>query len=111
VAKRQWTKLTCHYSPAGENFPTVRRGSPAAMAPEVLSAFAAATWPGVWRGRAATAPVRPDAPDMWAAGCMLAQLLATGIAVRSSRLGRSCHFVFDRLSPLLERHLGWEEGV
>ncbi len=89
----------------------MRRGSPAAMAPEVLSAFAAATWPGVWRGRAATAPVRPDAPDMWAAGCMLAQLLATGIAVRSSRLGRSCHSVFDRLSPLLERHLGWEEGV
>ena len=44
----------------------------------------AATWPGVWRGGAGAAPVRPDAPDMWAAGCMLAQLLATGIAVRCS---------------------------
>ena len=73
---------TVHVHAPGECFPKVRRGSPAAMAPEVLSAFAAATWPGVWRGGAGAAPVRPDAPDMWAAGCMLAQLLATGIAVR-----------------------------
>ena len=73
----------------GETFPTVRRGSPAAMAPEVLSAFAAATWSDVWRGAVESAPVRPDAPDMWAAGCMLAQLLATGIAVRLNALNHN----------------------